>query len=135
MGNGATAETEAPASGESRRKQRLPQPTATAPAVDSTLGWATTGTPAPAEAPTEEADMSETEDKYWSNFKAISLSVCMALRRANQAHLTGNLLILASFSARMVPPNTGCECNDLRQQLIEIEEEHLHALGQDKGPG
>ena len=31
------AETEAPASGESCRKQRIPQPTATAPAVDSTL--------------------------------------------------------------------------------------------------
>jgi hypothetical protein len=40
VGNGATAETEAPATSESRRQQRLPQPTATAPAADSTLyGW------------------------------------------------------------------------------------------------
>jgi hypothetical protein len=41
-GKRSTVETEAPASGESRRQQRLPRPTATAPAADSTLyPWGT----------------------------------------------------------------------------------------------
>jgi hypothetical protein len=71
------------------------------------------------------------EIPHWFDYEGIAASVGMALRRANNARLTGEELRLAAFSARFVTPDTSSPCNELRTQLVEIEEERLHSLGRE----
>lgn len=71
------------------------------------------------------------EARHWSDFQGIAASVVMALQRASQARLTGDLLRLAAFSARTIPPDTSSKCDELRNQLVEIQDGHLHSFGRE----
>jgi hypothetical protein len=68
---------------------------------------------------------------YWLDFQGIAASVRMALQRATQALQTGDLLRLAAFTARTIPADSKCKCEKLRAQLLELQPDHLHALGRE----
>lgn len=73
--------------------------------------------------------MESDEARNWIDF--IAASVFMALQRARQARLTGDLLRLAAFSALEIPPDPSNRCNELRNKLVAIPTDDLHALGRE----